>query len=81
MFVQHLPRTPVSLYVGVNVVANFLPNLVALTLAWFTGDVVGPSNSNCTNLDKSHVSLRMCNVCVNHKLPNVLRFIITQPKH
>lgn len=74
---QHLPKTPLSLYVGVNVVANFLPNLVALTLAWFTGDIVGPSDSNCTNLDKSHVSL--LRLSKNFSLV-VLEFLPTKPK-
>ncbi|XP_066149210.1 nicastrin [Euwallacea fornicatus] len=51
----HLPKTPLSLYVGVAVVDNFLTNLVSYTLAWFSGDMIGPSNPNCTNFNKNHI--------------------------
>ncbi|XP_066260792.1 nicastrin [Euwallacea similis] len=49
----HLPKTPLSLYVGVTVVDNFLTNLVSYTLAWFSGDMLDPSNINCTNSNKN----------------------------
>ncbi|KAF7286284.1 hypothetical protein GWI33_006157 [Rhynchophorus ferrugineus] len=50
-----LPKTPVSLYVGVDTVDTFISDLTSLTLAWLTGDVVGQSGPNCTNLNKDHV--------------------------
>ncbi|CAG9770381.1 unnamed protein product [Ceutorhynchus assimilis] len=50
-----LPKSPLSLYVGVSVVDNFFTTLVTRTLAWFTGDPVAPSGPNCTNLVGNHV--------------------------
>ncbi|KAL1502773.1 hypothetical protein ABEB36_007871 [Hypothenemus hampei] len=50
-----LPKSPLSLYVGVENVRNFLPNIVALTLAWFTGERLGPSSSNCTIQHRNHI--------------------------
>ncbi|XP_030747514.1 nicastrin [Sitophilus oryzae] len=44
-----------NLYIGVDIQDNILTDLIALTLAWFTGDLIEESGPNCTNIGKSHV--------------------------
>ncbi|CAH2015980.1 unnamed protein product [Acanthoscelides obtectus] len=44
-----LPKVPLSLYVGVDHVANYATTLTSLTLGWLTADDAGESNINCTN--------------------------------
>ncbi|XP_060534306.1 nicastrin isoform X2 [Cylas formicarius] len=54
--VQKVPKGKqvYSLYVGVDVSSNLVTSLVALTLAWFTGDVVGAGGPDCTNRTKHY---------------------------
>ncbi|KAJ8921173.1 hypothetical protein NQ315_013645 [Exocentrus adspersus] len=49
-----LPKAPLSLYVGVDRVAHYISTMTSLTLGWFTGDVEGEGNINCTNKPKNY---------------------------
>lgn len=53
-----LSMGPLSLYVGVEGVSNYITSLVGLTLGWVSGDVVGGADINCTNQNNDHVSQR-----------------------
>nr|XP_023018628.1 nicastrin [Leptinotarsa decemlineata] len=45
---------PLNLYVGVDHVINYATTVTALTLGWFTGDIVGDGNVNCTNHPRNY---------------------------
>ncbi|KAG5888388.1 hypothetical protein JTB14_035694 [Gonioctena quinquepunctata] len=47
-------KVPLSLYVGVDHNINYATTLTALTLGWFTGDVTGESDINCTNHPRNY---------------------------
>ncbi|VEN39545.1 unnamed protein product [Callosobruchus maculatus] len=49
-----LPKVPVSLYVGVDHVANYATTLTSLTLGWLTADDVGESDINCSNHPRNY---------------------------
>ncbi|CAH1118578.1 unnamed protein product [Phaedon cochleariae] len=50
-----LDDRPLNFYIGINGVSNFARTVTTLALGWLTGDVIGKSNGNCTNIPKNHV--------------------------
>lgn len=53
---QKMPPHPLNLYVGVEHVAAHSTALTAAILRWFTGDIVGDADVNCTNVPRNFVS-------------------------
>lgn len=51
-----MPSTPLNLYVGVEHVAAHSTAFTAAILRWYTGDIVGDGNENCTNFPRNYVS-------------------------
>lgn len=67
---QKMPPNPLSLYVGVEHVAAHSTTFTSAILKWFTGDIVGDSDVNCTNIPKKYVSsnILFCDIQWNFSL-------------
>ncbi|XP_044763682.1 nicastrin [Coccinella septempunctata] len=53
-----------SLYVGIDGSPSDATTLIGFILGWFTGDIVGESTQNCTNLSKNY-AFRFYNMSVS----------------
>ncbi|KAJ8985191.1 hypothetical protein NQ317_018220 [Molorchus minor] len=51
---SRFPKAPDNFYVGVEHVSKFVTTLTALTLGWFTGDIEGKGDIDCTNVPKNY---------------------------
>ncbi|KAL3270672.1 hypothetical protein HHI36_021200 [Cryptolaemus montrouzieri] len=63
---------PLNLYVGVDGNTNDAVTLIGFILGWLTGDIVGESNQNCTNISKNY-AFRFYNMSVDMAHLNVTK--------